>query len=129
MKKKSPKDNLTRLKEVWYRKLERSGFKDIEHDENNLIDYSSSFNHNKRSAKDFYAKSEYYSMAGQFLNEFKFKSKLQKIIWEYHSNGVSARNIAKVLAKTRVSNLRKSQIWNILKPLVAEMKRMYLFNG
>lgn len=124
-KKRSPKVDFHTLKDVWYRKLERSGFEDIERDEYKL----------KRSSKDFClpvvnrdweAKNEYYSMTGRFLNEYKFKNNLEKVIWEYHSNAISMRDIAQTLNKTRVKKFNKDSVHSILKPLIKQMKKMYL---
>lgn len=113
-----------KLKEVWYKKLERSGFEDIEKDEFNLKQYSSRFAE-ATVVRNWHAKSEYYSMAGQFLNNYKFNSRLEKIIWEYHSNGISIRDIVKILKKVRVSQLKRARIHQILAKLVLEMKKMY----
>lgn len=40
---------------------------------------------------------EYYRFAGHFLNDHRFASKLEKLIWELHANGLSMRNIVKKL--------------------------------
>lgn len=123
-KKKKPQ-TLSELREVWYKKLERSGFDDIEATEYRL----------KRSVHDFtlpvvnrdwYAKNEYYSMAGLFLNSYKFKSNIEKVIFEYHANGISVRDIAKIISKARVLKADRNRVWYILKPLIALMKKTYL---
>lgn len=56
--------------------------------------------------KSWEAKQEYYIMAEHFLNEYKFKSNFERIIWEYHTNGMSARNILKTLKKAKVTDLK-----------------------
>ena len=124
-KKKLPELTAQELREVWYRKLERSGFEDIESDEYKLKQYSQYFC-SPVANKDREAKSEYYSMAGRFLHDYKFKNNLEKVIWEYHSHAISMRNIAKTLNKTRVRKFNKDNVHAILKPLIKEMKRLYL---
>jgi len=68
-------------------------------------------------------------MARQFLNNYAFKTKKEEIIWEYHANGLSARKIAAIFKKARLTPTSKSQMWRILNPLIIEMKRMYLVGG
>lgn len=128
---KKPKKPKTyqELKEVWYKKLKDSGFIDAEiNDYGDLAYPSSRFTKTLIGRLGFYAREEYYNMANKFLNTHKFNSPLEKIIWEYWSNGLSVRNIAVTLQKTKVVNNRfdRNRVWNILKPLIHEMKKIYL---
>lgn len=123
-KKPSKPQSYEKLKEVWYKKLEKSGFEDIEKDEYNLKQHSSRFAE-PVVVRNWHAKSEYYSMAGQFLNNYKFASNLEKVIWEYHSNGISMRNIAKLLKRVKIIKPNKDNINEIISRLIAEMKKMY----
>lgn len=119
------KQDYQKLKEVWYKKLERSGFVDAERDEYTLKQYSSRFNQ-AEVVRNWHSKTEYYSMAGQFLNTHKFASRLEKVIWEYHANGVSVRDIAKLLKHVKVIKPNKDNVHKILARLIREMKSMYL---
>ncbi len=66
-------------------------------------------------------------MAGQFLNNYNFRSKLEKVIWEYHCNGISYRNIAKLLRKVKTSMTpNKDNINAIINKLEIEMKKLYM---
>lgn len=121
----SSKEDFQKLQKKWYKKLEDSGFEDIESDEFNLKTWSSTF-HLKHSLETWQAKAEYYQLATNFLEEYKFNSNLDKIIWEYHSNGLGARKIATILkdAKIKVSN--RTTIWEVIKKLKSSMYEMYL---
>ena len=124
--KKKPED-YQKLKEVWYKKLERSGFVDIEKDEYNLKQYSFRFNQDA-VVRSWHSKTEYYSMAGQFLNHYKFASNLEKTIWEYHVNGIGVRDIAKLLTKAKVRSIKpnKDNVQKVVSRLAEEMKKIYL---
>lgn len=70
----------------WDRKLERSGFNDIEERDGTLKDS----NWIKQSAKNpmaFQIKQEYYYQATHFLHDHIFKNKIEKKIWEMHTQG------------------------------------------
>lgn len=115
-----------KLKAVWYKKLKDEGFQDIETDEDNLKTWSSRFS-SKKARELWRAKEAYYYMATNFLNDYSFDSNLEKVIWEYHSNAMSVRNIAKLLNKSTYSKkLSKEAVWLIVRKLEASMKRMYL---
>ncbi len=126
-KKKKPKapESFQDLKATWYAKLEKSGFEDAERDEYTLRFSSSKFNTDE-TARNYYAKLEYYTMAGKFLHDHKFVSNLEKVIWEYHVNGISARNIAKLLKKVKIIKPNKDNVSQIIARLVKEMKKIYL---
>lgn len=123
MPKKKPQD-LNQLKTVWYRKLKQSGFKDIERDEDTLKSWSSIFQYQK-PGNNAQSKEEYYRYATHFLEEHNFETELQRIIWEYHSNGLSMRNIAKTLNKTKVTKTNYTSVWQVVKELKATMYKLY----
>lgn len=121
-------EDYQKIRDVWYRKLERTGFEDIEQDEYNFKTGLNSYRFkNKDVLRDYHAKSEYYSMAGQFLHSHKFASNLEKTIWEYHANAISVRNIAKLLSKVRTTRkMNKDSVNKIVQRLTTEMKRKYV---
>lgn len=132
-KKPSPKDNYQKLKAEWYAKLKKSGFEDIEGDEDNLKIWSSTyFAHKLRTTHSgsWQAKASYYSMAERFLQEYKFESNLDYAVWEYHANGISVRDITATLKKANVKTNRH-YVWLIVRKLENEMKKAYLegYNG
>lgn len=122
------KPDYDKLKKKWYAKLAKEGFKDIESDEDSLKTYSNIFAQ-KHSPEQTLAKIEYYRMAEHFLNEYKFASKLDQIIWEYHSNGISMRNIAKLLKQARVARTNRTDVWKLVKRLRFKMYEMYVRNA
>lgn len=121
---KKPSD-FQKLKAKWYKKLEKSGFFDIEQDEQHLKSYSSQFQR-ERSVLSWEAKEAYYHMCDLMLNEYKFASRLERIIWEYHSNAISFRDIATILNKTRVVTITKDTVYRVVKRIEHRMKLKYL---
>jgi hypothetical protein len=118
-------DDYNKIRALWYKKLEKEGFKDIEDDQGRLKAWSSRFSHTR--IKELYEdKQPYYNMATQFLNDYKFESRLEKIIWEYHANALSVRDITTILRKTKVAKTNRTTIWQTIKRLEEHMKRMYL---
>lgn len=113
------------LRTVWYKKLAKAGFEDVEYDETRIKDGSSKF---RRSVAilNWESKNEYYYLAAQFLNDYKFESHLERIVWEYHSNGLSKMDIVNTINKTKTVHMYRTKVYRILKRLIEEMKRMYL---
>lgn len=114
-----------RLKKLWYAKLEKSGFEDIESDEDNLKVWSSRWAR-KRYVADAASRAEYYNMATRFLIDYNFDDEIDRIIWEYHSNSISYRDIAKLLKKAKVADLQKTTIYRKVKILAAIMLKTYV---
>lgn len=126
-------------KAKWYKKLKKSGFDDIERDEHRLkvntldrigrntfsrVDYTSDqLSQERLTAKIVHdAKQEYYYKAEHFLNSHKFESEKERVIWEYHANGLSIRDIVKVLNKAKIKADRY-KVWKIIYKLAKEMKK------
>lgn len=118
------------LEKKWYEKLKNKPhkegkFRDIELKNGALRD-----DHMKAMLLNphqvvWEAKQTYYQMTTAFLEEYKFDNKLDKIIWEYHSNGISYRDITKILAKIRI-NRSRTWVYFIIKKLKASMWAMYM---
>lgn len=119
------KTEYQKQKEIWYKKLKQSGFEDIESDENNLKEWSSKFAR-KKSLESMIAKQTYYNLATQFLNIFAFETELEKVVWTYHTEGISVRNIAKTLKKAKIKKINRQKVWLIVKKLRTAMKKMYV---
>lgn len=116
------------LQKEWYKKLHDNGFRDIESDENHLKFYTSQFGAKFLKAEGVWeAKARYYQMAENFLGDYKFASEMERVIWEYHSNGISYRNIAKLIAKLRlVKKTNRTTIYQVIKRLKIKMYDMYV---
>lgn len=101
---------LKALQKVWYAKLRAEGFNDIEQKTGTHRHDSDHFAH-KRVVARFEATQAYFYNATQFLNDYKFESEYDRAVWEYHSNGLSSREIANTLKKAGLrSNYDKVQI-------------------
>lgn len=103
------RSELKAAQKVWYAKLKAEGFDDIENDKGHIKKESSYF-----TKKDVVGKFEftqtYFYNATQFLNDHKFENEYEKAVWDYHSNGLSSRQIASTLRKAGLkSNYDKVQ--------------------
>lgn len=111
------------LNKEWKDKLEKSGFKDVEREDGCLKTHASNFR-SKEFLKNYQSKAEYYYMAAQFLNEYKFESVIEKTIWEKHSEGIGVRVIAKEF-KAKGTKISYPSVWLIVDRLKKTMYAMY----
>lgn len=123
-------NELKRQQKIWYAKAKKAGFEDIERNEEELkVNSSTFFIHHKYTRELWESKAEYYRLAEHFLNEYKFESELDRVIWAYHANALSVRNVSATLKKAKIKNVSKSKIHNIVKRLATIMKGRYLVNS
>lgn len=120
-----------KLQDKWYKKLEKSGFLDAEQDEVHLKHHSGktriagdeeglrlgglTLDHPALISIGATNKYNYYLRCREFLGEFKFKNKMERQVFEMHSEGLGERVIAKNLKTYR------TKITTILKRLIREM--------
>jgi hypothetical protein len=120
------------LQDKWYKKLAKSGFEDIEQDEDHLINWSSSRALRGKVNGSAYADvivshqavEEYYRLAGHFLHDYKFKDEYEKKVWILHADGNSHRDVAEAL-RTKSRKANKDSVNTIVKRLSKEMLTMY----
>jgi hypothetical protein len=112
-----------KLTAEWAQKLIDSGFSDIEREDGHFVYRDSSMIDYRN--KNWEAQAEYFYLASDFLNVHKFKSNLERIIWEYHANGLSVVDIAETLSKVRRNKIGRMTVWRILKKLQPLMKKHY----
>lgn len=82
------------LQKKWYEKLASKGFEDAEDSEQYLKTWESfqgKLTNNAYSS----SKADYYRLARQFLNDYTFKTKKERKIFEMHVEGIGYRPIAK----------------------------------
>lgn len=117
------KQQLKALQREWYDKLKETGFDDIE-DTNSpremLKTWHSRCFLNKNEVETS-AKAEYYTNAQQVLYSYKFRTMADQMLWEYHANGLSIREIA---AATRDSPapMHRSSVFRALKRIIKALK-------
>lgn len=117
MDKNSPQ--FKKLKDEWYAKAKDSGFNDIEQDEDHLKSWASKPFKEKDPVFNK-AKEDYFRLAGQFLNQYDFKTDLQRQIWHLHSEGESYRTIARML-RTSSNKLNKDSVQAAVESVAKEM--------
>lgn len=108
------------LKDKWYKKLEKSGFVDLEQNEDQLKQWEAGAFGNRYSVETFSSNQKYFELAGQFFFDNKFVSKLEKKVWELHSKGITLYAIA-----DKVKVIKKSKVHMIIQKLSKEMLTKY----
>lgn len=107
-----------KLQNTWYKKLAKSGFKDIEetgHDDPFLKrwhkhDIATAYESGRAQETE-----KYFRVCRQFLNQHNFDTGTEKLIWALHSEGKSVREIAKEV------EYEKSHVHNIITALRKRM--------
>lgn len=129
-RKPAKKSEYQKQRDIWYKKLEESGFEDAERLDGTLKSWSSKFCRfaNKTSIDTWEAKAAYYRMSESFLTNHKFETELDRVIWEYHANALSVRDIATTLGKIGIKT-NKDAVLAVVKRLEAVMKKTYLSDG
>ncbi len=119
----NPKD-LKDLQAEWYAKAKEAGFKDIE---SQLTDRLSS-SINQRLNPLWEVKQEYYRKAGWFVYEYQFADEFDRIVWTYHAEGISVRNIVDLLKKAGLDKKRpvyRGRVWLTINRLRKKMNDLY----
>lgn len=124
MSTRNKKTEYEEQREIWYKKLKDEGFQDVEQDEYNLKVWSTAFTR-KSFLKSWREKESYYYMATSFLNDYKFETELDKVIWEYHVNALSVRDIADTLRRAGVRSTGRGTVNGIIRRLAAAMRKFY----
>lgn len=97
------------LQRKWNKKLKQSGFEDIEYQDPDTKEYALKWSPTKNFTKAFYrekenagiyeAKETYFRLAGFMLHDYEFEDKIDKLIWEWHAEGKTMREISAQLKK------------------------------
>ncbi len=84
------------LKSEWYAYLCKTGFVDLEANERNLDSKATANLRHLTQFQEgiFEARRSYYQWAKEKLDYSEFRSEKDKLIWEYHSEGLSTREIS-----------------------------------
>ena len=123
---------LKQLQAKWYARLKKEGFEDIEQDENLLKNWSSSRLRKSRNSNNeieqtlLYneSKQSYYRLAGFFVNDYAFESELDHMVWSYHAEGKSLRQMSKLL-KAQGNDISYTRAKEIIHKLRAIMLKHY----
>jgi hypothetical protein len=91
------------LHRAWMDKLKDEGFKDIE-DVNSPLEMLKTWDsmYFLDGAESFSEVEEYYQIARELLNTHDFDSAIEKIVWEFHSEGMSVRAIELKLIESKI---------------------------
>jgi len=89
------------LQERWYKKLEKSGFEDVEDMTLNepLLKNWDNFRYRKVTPEEYESRTRYYSNCRDVLNTYPFERAIHRRIWELHTEGLSLRQIEKTIKK------------------------------
>lgn len=119
----STKTNLEKLQKIWYEKLKKSGFDDIENENGELTRGLPRVTN--QAPIQIEVIQHYYSWARSFLHEHEFKSEFEKAVWELHSEGIAVRAISVELRRKGYKK-QKDAVWYVVKRLEQLMKAKYL---
>lgn len=122
-------EELRNLQRKWYQKLKEEGFKDIEDTSSHkrfLKACHSTYFQCRYHPLTFELKQEYYRRATQFYYDHVFDCETEKEIWKHHAEGLSLREISKLLLKQGLK-FNKDRIHKVVTKLLAIMKT-YSFN-
>jgi hypothetical protein len=88
-----------KLRSIWYRKLRKKGFKDVEaHLSHHPTSPASTwYLQTLYTPEQFEEHSRYYQLAGQMLYEYPFANKMDKAVWALHAEGRTVRDIGKAV--------------------------------
>lgn len=105
-----------KLQEIWYKKLKASGFEDIETDDDQLRVWHSTEFMKNFNVDTFTAKESYYRLAGQFLHGHTFKNRVEKMIWDWHSQAVGVRGEGGIHSRLKAKGITvgKDRIFAII---------------
>ena len=115
--------SLTKLQKLWYKKLKDEGFEDIEKKDGHIG--RTKLNLTNRTFDQIEITQQYYSMARSFILDYSFESEVDKVIWEYHAEGISVRMTSDLLKSVGIIK-KKSTINNVVRKLEKLMKEKYL---
>ncbi len=120
------------MRKEWYSYLKQEGFEDIEKGEQ-LVDEGQRFlldNKAFQSPQTFHAQVNYYQWARSKVNDGEFKAERDKLIWEYHSEGLSGRQMAPRIGLGQSWLSRKiHKIENYLKDQMNQLGSMSFSQG
>ncbi len=85
------------LQAKWYRKLEKSGFKDIEENDRLIYRHGDYFK-TEYTPERFAEKKSYFEKAKDFLSRDVFIDGIERRIWALHTAGFPIRRIVLILA-------------------------------
>lgn len=109
------------LQAEWRKRLEKSGFIDIEEPDDphqRLKQWDSHYFSSKYSKPVFHARETYFQNASEFLMTYEFEDEKSRLIWDLHSQGHCLREIARI---SKAGN--KDTVGKIVKALAAIMRQ------
>lgn len=100
------REEFIKLQNIWYEKLAKSGFSDLEWlDKNSGKGQNSPFLRQKLqkfkhlSASELSNRAKFFIGALQFSQDYKFPSRLHKYVWQLYSEGISYRDMIPLIRR------------------------------
>ncbi len=112
-------DEFQKLNEKWQQKLAKTGFNDIEENEDRLKHWSHKYSLRPEQNA---AKAEYFRAAGQFLHDYVFPDAYHRTVWELHTAGLSFREVVLELKK---KGFKKAYRWQVQRVTWALREKMF----
>ncbi len=122
MSPRNPSSNkeFKQLQAVWYKRLKKEGFDDIEEPSGHLRQQHHYRYALRYGVSGFASKEEYYRLAGQFLFEHVFADAREKMIWTLHAEGLPVDAMLKKL-KSAKYKISRPHVYRIIKALATTM--------
>lgn len=96
-----------KLQDKWYAKLAESGWKDAEYENGDLRAYHGNDFRRKRLQARMPDQAAYYAWATDVLNAYMFETAKEKQIWALHADGLSVREIGRIVGLSRQTVLNR----------------------
>lgn len=97
------KPDFKRLSEEWDKKLRKAGFEDVENKDGMLKEWSTNFFRNQFVPEVYEANLSYYQMITDIFQNYPFKTKKERFIFEKHAEGGKFREISRLFKAKGVS--------------------------
>lgn len=106
------------LKKEWDKKLEKTGFKDIETPDGKLKNYHSVYWGIEERKERALRATGYFDLAMDVFRKHKFKNPKEKLVWLLHAKGNTVRGIEEKFEKWFTeARLGKSAAFKIIKSI------------
>lgn len=122
-------EDFKKLKDLWYSRLKEDGFEDIEKtslDEPLLKQFHSQYFHfSKHTEESISDMQEWFDFCSDFLHRYHdWKSRKEKLVWEYYCQGHSQRTISKLLESEHQMKAHNTSVHFVLAKLTKILKSL-----
>ena len=113
------------LEQHWYDLLKQNGFDDLEDTSRSGRPLKSWHDHKFKHVLPSVSQlaDDYYRAAEHLLLTYQFKSERDRLIWFYHSQGISKRKIARLLTISNHGAIGSDAVYKIIRKIADTIKK------